>query len=125
MSCCYQTDILIDSGGEGTVGSHWEAKYLNHEYLTGVQLSAQAYVSEFTLALMEDSNWYQVDYSYAEPYTWGKDEGCSFLETECISTTTYISNFPQFWCDDDNDDASRRCTADYTAIGVCSRYNYI
>ena len=32
--------------------------------------SGMMFVSEFTLALMEDSGWYVVDYNYAEPFFW-------------------------------------------------------
>lgn len=106
--------MYTDSGGDGTVGSHWEAKYINYEYMNGASYSAWAYTSKFTLALMEDSGWYKVDYSYAEPYTWGQGEGCSFIDDDCIDNGA--SNFPQFWCDSSNDNG---CTADYVGIGIC------
>ena len=32
-------------------------------------------VSEFTLSLMTDSGWYEVDYDYAEPMRFGYKEG--------------------------------------------------
>lgn len=43
-------------------------------------------VSEFTLAFLEGTGWYQVDYSRAEPFNWGKDEGCSFLNGPCLDS---------------------------------------
>lgn len=42
-------------------------------------------ISEFTLALFEGTGWYQVDYSMAEPLTWGKGKGCSFVDGPCVS----------------------------------------
>jgi leishmanolysin-like peptidase len=35
--------------------------------------------SEFSLAYLEDTNWYQADYSYATPMVWGKGKGCGFI----------------------------------------------
>ena len=43
----------------------------------------QPLVSRITLALMEDTGWFSVDYSQAEPLLWGKDLGCEFVENSC------------------------------------------
>ena len=43
-------------------------------------------VTEFAMALLEGTGWYQVDYSLAEPITYGKNKGCSFLDTPCIGS---------------------------------------
>jgi hypothetical protein len=42
------------------------------------------YVSNLTLALLEDSGWYKVDYSKSENMLWGRNRGCEFLEDKCI-----------------------------------------
>jgi len=52
--------------------------------------------TQFILALFEGSGWYQVDYSYAEPTTWGKNEGCGFLNNPCMDSTTKTPNFKEF-----------------------------
>ena len=52
--------------------------------------------SEFTLALLEGSGWYKVDYKYAEPMTYGKDAGCAFFDTKCMNTETFQPNFKEF-----------------------------
>ena len=83
----------------------------------GTAYSAQQYVSKFTLAIMEDSAWYKVDYNYAEPYTWGQQAGCTFINDDCIDTSSSVSNFPQYWCDEDND--GQGCTADYSGKATC------
>lgn len=42
-----------------------------------------AYLSRFTLALLESSGWYpNVNYAYAEPTTWGKNKSCAFLDID-------------------------------------------
>ena len=52
--------------------------------------------SEFTLAVLEGSGWYQVNYSFAEPMSYGKNQGCVFLDTKCMNSTTLKPNFKEF-----------------------------
>ena len=32
----------------------------------------------FTFAVLQDTGWYQVDFSTLDPYLWGKGKGCDF-----------------------------------------------
>lgn len=65
-------------------------------------------MSDFTLALLESTGWYDVNYTYTEPSVWGKNAGCSFLNIDNC-------NFPEF-CKD----SSFHCDWDRTAMGRCS-----
>jgi hypothetical protein len=69
---------LENSGGSGTAGAHWDRADLGDECMTGVSINEPKY-SSFTLALMEDSGWYQADYNLADSILWGKGDGCGFL----------------------------------------------
>lgn len=52
---------LENSGGPSTAGSHWEKRTLRSEYMTGSSDDGvQTSYSAFTLALLQDSGWYQV-----------------------------------------------------------------
>ena len=42
--------------------------------------------SALTMAFLEDTGWYKVDYSIAETYTFGKDQGCNFLYESCFNS---------------------------------------
>lgn len=55
-----------------------------------------ARVSQFSLALLEGTGWYQANYSMAEPMTYGQGKGCDFLNTPCISKTTNQPAFAEF-----------------------------
>jgi len=46
--------------------------------------------------LLESTGWYKVNYNMAEPFSWGKGEGCTFLDGDCISKTTKKANFKEF-----------------------------
>lgn len=70
------------NGGSGTVGSHWAKKYMNTDYLIGDSYGENL-ISEISLALFEDSGWYQVDYKMANLFIWGKNKGCSFFNKKC------------------------------------------
>lgn len=39
--------------------------------------------SGLTLALLEDSGWYHVNYSASDPLVWGRGQGCSFAQQSC------------------------------------------
>jgi hypothetical protein len=40
-----------------------------------------------SLAVAQDSGWYQVDLSKAETYTWGKDAGCEIFDKNCSDSS--------------------------------------
>lgn len=50
--------------------------------------------SQFTLALLEGTGWYQVDYTMAEPFSFGQGRGCEFLDSNCMSGSSPA--FPEF-----------------------------
>jgi hypothetical protein len=63
-------------------------------------------ISDITLALFEDSGWYEVDYSMSNLFLWGKGQGCGFLDvnTRCIKYDDdgkLKAAFPEF-CDKPN-----------------------
>jgi len=70
-------------GGLGSAYSHWSKRILNTEFMIADSYG-ENYVSNFTLALFEDSGWYKVDYSKSERLPWGRKKGCSFLNDNCI-----------------------------------------
>jgi hypothetical protein len=82
---------LEDQGGQGTAGSHWEERVMYGDYMIGQSID-EVDISEITLALFEDSGWYQVNYYTGGLHRYGKDEGCGFLDSECVSNGT--TKFP-------------------------------
>jgi hypothetical protein len=70
-------------GGLGSSFSHWSKRILNTEFMIADSYG-ENYISNFTLALLEDSGWYKVDYSKSESVLWGKNRGCEFLNEKCI-----------------------------------------
>jgi hypothetical protein len=55
-------------------------------------------ISELSLAVLDSSGWYKVNYAMAEPFYWGKGKGCSFLDKTCTSGgNARFSEFCENW----------------------------
>ena len=105
---------LENQGTEASLGSHWERRILGDEFMTASQ-KLNAKISEFTMALLEGSGWYKVNYTKADYLVWGRDRGCSFLDDNCIDED-YKSKFVEF-CDELDEEY---CTLDHKYKGVCA-----
>jgi len=100
---------LEDDGGAGSAGSHLERRIFMNDYMTASVMPDQR-ISEFSLAFLEGSGWYQVNYDMADPLQWGKGEGCAFVDGTCFGT-----QFPEF-C---SDFGATGCTFDRTYGAYC------
>ena len=82
---------LEESGGSGTVGSHWEARILLGEYMNGVVYPEEEAISEFTLALLEDTGFYKPNYYTGGLMRFGKGKGCDFVKKRCVDSNHNIN----------------------------------
>ena len=87
---------LENQGGEGSAGSHWETRVMLGDYMISTDYD-DVVISDITLALFEDSGWYEVNYYTAGLFRFGKGEGCDFLNSVCATNGT--SNFKYDFCD--------------------------
>eukprot|EP01083_Nonionella_stella_P015131 42353_1 len=116
FNCATATGLPLDP-----LTAHWNEQHLFSEVMNPITYSQQSYYSQFTLALMEDSGWYAVNYEYAEPYAFGKNAGCSFLSDECIDKSTHTSRFPTYYCHSFSDNG---CNADHSVASACYYKEY-
>ena len=75
---------LEDQGGTGSSMSHWEQRILLGDYMGAVIYQEEMAISEFTLAFLEDSGWYKAKYYTGGLFRFGKNQGCQFIENDCI-----------------------------------------
>lgn len=61
---------IEDGGGAGTAGSHPESRVYLSETMCGIFVG-YTFISNLTLALLDDTGWYDVNYSMGELYPWG------------------------------------------------------
>jgi len=102
-----QGAIMENGGGSGTSASHFERKIFMYEFMTSGSITGRR-ISELSLALLEGSGWYVPDYTYAEPFYFGKGQGCSFV----TGTTCAFDEF----CDS----ANRGCAPTGRGGGYCN-----
>jgi hypothetical protein len=104
---------LEDGGGGGTAGAHWELRTGYNEIMTGFA-NTELIISNLTLSLFRDMGWYQVNYTLAEPFTLGYQQGCSFALGKC-NTWTQRGTF----CSQEYVSGGERCTVDRRSKGYC------
>ena len=76
---------LENYGDTGTAGSHWEARLLLGDYMNGIIYEEEQVISEFTLALLEDTGYYKANYYTGGLMRYGKNKGCEFLNEKCVN----------------------------------------
>ena len=86
---------LENQGGSGSAGSHWEGRVMLGDYMISTDY-LEIVISDITLALFEDSGWYEVNYYTGGLFRFGKGLGCEFLNGTCV--TSGKSNFEWDFC---------------------------
>ena len=109
---------LENQGGTGSAKSHWEGRYMFGEYMNMEMLPEQA-ISDITLALLEDTGFYKVNYFTGGLFKFGKNKGCDFLSKKCIENDK--ATFDEF-CDVPNEP---KCTASRTSKSKCDLNTFI
>jgi len=102
---------LENKGSSGTRDGHWNRKAMNGDVMIAKSFGENL-ISDITLALFEDTGWYQVNYDQSNVFIWGKNRGCDFLyckdcyrEKEVNSKNGLFkvkSNYPREFCSNFN-----------------------
>eukprot|EP00731_Ephydatia_muelleri_P023569 Em0015g1152a len=124
FNCPTLTGVELDNqGGTGTAISHWEKRLLGNELMTGI-LTFNPLFSNLTLAVLQDTGWYQVNYSMAQPLVWGKSAGCPFVSSSCLgyinSRQASSSCIDPFCTHYSSSIDQLGCTVDRSAVSACN-----
>ena len=103
---------LEDQGGDGSVGSHWEGRFMLGDFMVSTNYQENS-ISDITLALFEDSGWYKVNYYTGGLFRFGKNKGCEFFEKPCIINEK--ETFSEF-C---HKSREPKCLNSHLGIGEC------
>jgi len=87
-----QGAVLENGGGSGTASSHFERKFFVYEHMASGSIHGRR-ITELSLAMLEGSGWYLPNYSYAEPFAYGKGQGCGFITGTCSSSSSKFDEF--------------------------------
>lgn len=112
---------LEDQGGDGTALTHWEKRLFQNEAMTGTVHTANPIYSRMTFAILEDSGWYEPDYSLAQDLHWGNGWGCDFALNSCMEILESNAVDSPF-CDTmmESSDSQTECTSDGLSVGSCN-----
>jgi hypothetical protein len=113
----------LENQASGSYGlSLWDRRYFGNEYMTASNPRTPSY-SRVSFAVLEDTGWYKIDYSYADPFYWGKDEGCDFFDDKCIDNEK--ASFPVFCTENPGADGQNAmCSHDHLSQGYCHKVQY-
>ena len=102
FGCSSLTRIPLENqGGTGSVGSHWESRYMLGDYMISTDYPDAA-ISDITLGLFEDSGFYKVNYYSGGLFKFGKGEGCEFISESKKCIENEQATFDEF-CDTANE----------------------
>ena len=86
FNCDSLRGVELERGSKDNIAdSHWEARILLGEYMNSDIYTPEQVISEFTLALLEDSGWYKANYYTGGLMRFGKNQGCIFLNKDCYN----------------------------------------
>ncbi|XP_072020460.1 leishmanolysin-like peptidase [Amphiura filiformis] len=116
---------LENQGGYGTEITHFEKRILENEAMTGTHTHDRI-VSRLTLAVLEDTGWYEPDYGMADPLFWGKGLGCDFATKSCKywMDTQKIRKTPIWpYCDKIRQDPfNLSCNVGRSSVALCNLF---
>ncbi|EKF26446.1 surface protease GP63, putative, partial [Trypanosoma cruzi marinkellei] len=96
---------------------HWKERHARDELMAPTV--GAGYYTALTMAVFADMGYYRVNWSMAEPMSWGNRSGCDFLQKKCNETNDFSTKYPQVFCDA-NDNETLRCTSDRRHVGTCT-----
>jgi len=85
------------TGSSSCTGDHWDERLFYPESLSGVISPTANILSPLTLALMEDSGWYEANYASSHVSPWGHNAKCDFVDKPClVSDASGSVNVPDY-----------------------------
>lgn len=86
FNCQSLTGVRLENQptADDCIGSHFDERQWFTEFMSTMYDKDTAFFSSLTLAMLEDSGWYSVNYHMAENSPFGLGAGCDFVEKECI-----------------------------------------
>ena len=100
---------------------HWKMRTLKAELMTWLSFDTRSWVSPMTLALLEDSGWYEVDYNMAAASiptgSYGYKAGCEFAIGKCMNNGRPVDD--KIFCLP-SDAGRNRCSLDATSVTSCN-----
>lgn len=109
---------LEDGGSTGTELSHPEGRVFFNELMVGISIQP-AVISDLTLAMLEDTGWYECNYSMAEPLAWGEGSSLGGDKLQEFPVGPPYTAFPSNYLCNPTQSGQSMCSFDYSYVGEC------
>jgi len=83
--------IELQKDGQGNL--HWPSRYFLGEYMTQFNYQEELAISGFTLAFLEDLEYYKINYYTGGLMRFGKHKGHTFLSQKCENQDKFKNEF--------------------------------
>ena len=117
FGCADMTSVPLEpNGGEGTAGGHWSRTLFgDREVMVSTIAIQRSVVSDMTLAVIEDTGWFQVDYDrgLVGDFDFGAGMGCALVD-QCQSRPS------RFYCTAEDLSKTSLCSPNFYSVGSCS-----
>ncbi|EKF28883.1 surface protease GP63, putative, partial [Trypanosoma cruzi marinkellei] len=110
-------ELEDEDGASARKVPHWKERHARDELMAPTV--GAGYYTALTMAVFADMGYYRVNWSMAEPMSWGNRSGCDFLQKKCNETNDFSTKYPHVFCDA-NDNETLRCTSDRRHVGTCT-----
>jgi len=109
----------LDRGGKSSscFGDFFDTRYHFDEdfTLSGGSADMAHSLSPLTLALLEDSGWYQANFALSTTPLFGRGAGCGFVKSDCLSGSEDVPGYSRgFFCGDVSFGRHQPLGCDYT-----------
>ncbi|RNC40272.1 surface protease GP63 [Trypanosoma cruzi] len=74
---------------------HWKGRHAWDELMAPI--FGAGYYTALTMAVFADMGYYRVNWSMAEPMSWGHRSGCDFLVNKCNTTNNLAAKYPHMF----------------------------
>lgn len=109
---------LEDGGGTGTEMSHPEARVYFNEVMVGLSIQP-AVISDLVLAMLEDTGYYNVNWSMAEPLAWGAGASIGESELTDFPNSPPVTSFPEHYLCTPSTTSQKTCAYDFSGTASC------
>ncbi len=124
-NCPDITGIPLENQNENNIAA-WDARYLLGDIMSSYTITNDEFfeftsdlvISEFTLALLEDSGWYKANYYTGGLMRFGKNKGCDFLNNKC--SPEFNNEFCEYDENIGNDIYYGSCSSGRQSLTYCS-----
>ena len=99
FQCHSLAGARLENYEDSCVGSHWDERLYLSDILSPALEWRNNQMSPLTLALLEDTGWYKVDYRNTTSPSFGLGAGCDFVEDACIVNDKVAPYAKGFFCD--------------------------